>query len=64
MTYTRSNLGMAMTAMINTTSITKKESNFETLELRREALRCAAIDSTLFNSTEEAIPMNNYGVSL
>ena len=44
MAYTRSNLGMVMTCLINSSTVTPhndKDSNLGILELKREALRCA-----------------------
>ncbi|KAI6184807.1 putative transporter slc-17.3 [Aphelenchoides bicaudatus] len=64
MAYTRSNLGMAITCMVNSSSTAIKlqqtQPSIATLALEREALRCTNANLDKINTTKE-IPVNNYG---
>jgi hypothetical protein len=68
MAYTRSNLGMTMTCIVNSTAValerklnTQNDGLFDAkaLEMKQEAMRCSST-----NHSGNAIPVNNYGVSI
>ncbi|KAI6193571.1 putative transporter slc-17.3 [Aphelenchoides besseyi] len=68
MAYTRSNLGMTMTCIVNSTAVALEQQSVKTerestqaLEMELEALRCSAVARTPVNGTIGVVPINNYG---
>ncbi|KAI6218000.1 putative transporter slc-17.3 [Aphelenchoides fujianensis] len=69
MAYTRSNLGMVLTCLVNSTAVALEQKTADStvgeapqaVALKLEALRCAAAQNAHTNRSAGEIPINNYG---